>query len=297
MKSIINVEVFSSSKCILGEGGCWHRERGSFFWVDILGRKLFEKNLEGNLSEWKLDCLPSKVFEIVDDSSKVWVLSDKGLLKFSITDGTYNIAHPLESLGEGLRTNDAGIDPSGNLVYGTMYCDPESGKGSIYRLNKYGAVKKLLSDVAIPNTFLWNQDGSYLYSADSLEGTMYRYKYESDTLSDRQVLFTYRKEGRSRSNLVVPDGSALDVDGHIWNASWDGAAINKIDLTGNILQTIPLPVSRPTSCTFGVDGKLLITTASEGLSAKQLLEEPFAGSVLSVDTSSSPGNSAYLNLQ
>lgn len=74
------VKLFSESKCQLGEGGCWHRQRESFFWVDILEGRVFEKSLQGDARHWDLNCFTSAVFEIENDSENLWVLSDKGLL-------------------------------------------------------------------------------------------------------------------------------------------------------------------------------------------------------------------------
>jgi sugar lactone lactonase YvrE len=48
---------------------------------------------------------------------------------------------------------------------------------------------------------------------------------------------------------------------------------------------LPLPVSKPASCTFG--GRdyrtLFVTTAARGLSPSQLAAEPLAGHVLALD--------------
>jgi sugar lactone lactonase YvrE len=46
-----------------------------------------------------------------------------------------------------------------------------------------------------------------------------------------------------------------------------------------------MPVDQPSSCAFGDDGTLYITTASAGLSEEQLAQQPLAGSVFAVSTS------------
>ena len=52
-----------------------------------------------------------------------------------------------------------------------------------------------------------------------------------------------------------------------------------------LLEEVPLPVSRPTSCCFGGPGlrDLYVTTRRDGLSATDLAEQPLAGALLRND--------------
>jgi len=45
-----------------------------------------------------------------------------------------------------------------------------------------------------------------------------------------------------------------------------------------------MPVTQPSSCAFGPDGTLYITSARAGLSPEQLAAQPHAGSVSAVPT-------------
>jgi len=283
--------VFSGFRCKLGEGGCWHRDRKSFFWVDILEGKIFEKNLNGDSNHWKLDCFVSAVFEVENDANHLWVVSSLGLLLLSLDQGNWRVIHPLYGIGNGMRTNDAGIDPSGNLVYGTMHCNPENGSGKIYRLDKSGSVHVLVDNVGIPNTFQWINDGKILYSADSYLGLMYKFRYANGLVFDQKIFISLSPELG-----VVPDGSAIDSEGYLWNACWGGSKVQKIDKNGQVVEKIELPVSKPTSCTFGSRGELFITSASVDMSVEDLKREPFSGSVLLIETDSESAKKPYLKL-
>ncbi len=275
----MKVELFSESTCLLGEGSCWNHQRNSLFWVDILEGNVFEKSFERTERKWELDCFTSAVFEVENSRHHVWVLSDKGLLLLSLEDGCYRVIHPLRGLKKGVRTNDAGIDPEGRLVYGTMYCDPQNGIGGIYRLNLNGSIDSLLSGVRIPNTFQWSANGSYLYSADSYNGVMFRYSYVNGELSGQTEFFSLASDEE-----IVPDGSAFDGEGFLWSACWNGSSVHRYDVAGRVIEKLALPVTRPTSCTFNDVGALFITTAKVGLTAMQLDQEPMAGRVFIVQT-------------
>ena len=46
-----------------------------------------------------------------------------------------------------------------------------------------------------------------------------------------------------------------------------------------------MPVTQPSSCAFGDDGTLYITSARNGLTAEELDHQPHAGSVFALATS------------
>jgi len=83
----------------------------------------------------------------------------------------------------------------------------------------------------------------------------------------------------------VPDGSAIDVSGNLWNAQWDGARVVQYSPSGDALTTLSLPMQKPTSCCFGGDdgNTLFITTASIGLSTTELSNQKYAGHVVSIE--------------
>ncbi len=66
----------------------------------------------------------------------------------------------------------------------------------------------------------------------------------------------------------MPDGLTIDAEGGLWVALWSGGAVHRY-LHGLLDRVIELPVSQPTSCTFGGDDfdELFVTSASDGLSA------------------------------
>jgi sugar lactone lactonase YvrE len=67
----------------------------------------------------------------------------------------------------------------------------------------------------------------------------------------------------------VPDGSAIDEEGYLWNARWDGGCVIRISPDGKLDCIVEVPALRPTSCAFGgADMKTLyITSAALGSSA------------------------------
>jgi D-xylonolactonase len=71
----------------------------------------------------------------------------------------------------------------------------------------------------------------------------------------------------------------VDSEGCLWIAFWDGGCVRRFSGQGEWLETVELPVSRPTSCAFGgLDcDRLYVTSARRDLDSKALEMQPKAG--------------------
>ena len=80
----------------------------------------------------------------------------------------------------------------------------------------------------------------------------------------------------------IPDGMTVTHDGLLVVALWDGSRLEVFSAEGKKIDEIPLPVQRPTSCTFGgADGATLIVTSSG--QDLDLAAHPLNGKTLAVD--------------
>lgn len=79
-----------------------------------------------------------------------------------------------------------------------------------------------------------------------------------------------------------PDGATVDQAGYLWSAGWDGWCVTRYAPDGRVDRRLPVPVRWPTSCAFGGPALdvLFVTSASQGLSAAALADQPLAGRVL-----------------
>ena len=80
------------------------------------------------------------------------------------------------------------------------------------------------------------------------------------------------------------DGAAVDAEGRIWCARWGAACIDAYSPEGERVRTIALPVTRPSCPTFAGPGldRLLVTSASEGMSLEERNADPEHGRTLLV---------------
>ena len=120
---------------------------------------------------------------------------------------------------------------------------------------------------------------SFFY-IDTLTRSIARFDYDLDSgkLSNKSIFFQFDENDGS------PDGMAIDSEESIWVALWGGSKIVKIDRNGSQVAHIDMPVSQPTSLTFGGEDlkTLYVTSARFQLKAEQLAKEPLAGSIFSI---------------
>lgn len=274
----IQAEHVLPAQATLGEGPIWDPRCSAYWWIDIVEKKLFCFDpTEGSNRAWELDQMPGTV-----------VPRARGGLVLALQDG-FGFFDPdsgrLSRLGDpetdkpDNRFNDGKCDPGGRFWAGTMRIDDhmEVFTGSLYSLETdLSIVKRLGDDIGVSNGIVWSSDGGSMYFVDSPRREIYRFDYDLETgkIRNRTTIF------RATQQLGCPDGMAIDAEDKLWVAFWGGACVARIcPQTGTRLAEIRLPVSAITACAFGgreLD-RLLITTASVGLSAAERQQQPLAG--------------------
>jgi sugar lactone lactonase YvrE len=279
----VTVGVYCDAAATLGEGPCWHPGLDALLWVDILGRRVHVSTRTAT----RTYATPGYVGAAVPRAGGGLVLAmGCSFATLDLDDGTVDVVADVPGDPAVLRMNDGKTDPAGRFWAGTMAFDERSGQGALYRLDGPAAATRVVGRVTISNGLGWSLDAERMFFIDTPTRTVVQYRFDAarGELGARSVLVdTSAYDG-------VPDGLAVDAEGDLWVAFWDGAAVRCFSgRDGALLEEVAVPVSRPTSCAFGGDGlrDLLVTTAREGLSAEQLARQPLAGSVLALE----PGRS------
>jgi sugar lactone lactonase YvrE len=288
------VDLILDSRATLGEGALWDDGSQRLLWVDILEKRvgLLDPSTLGN-HFLQLDSFVGTVVPAAGDSLMVAVR--EGFARLDRTSGA--LSAPLRPEGHDasrMRFNDGKCDPCGRFWAGTMALDESGQDGTLYRLDTSGAVKRMVEKVAISNGIVWSLDRRIMYYIDTPTAAVAAFDYDDETgdIRNRRVAFPIPAE------MGWPDGMAIDSDGMLWIALWDGWAVSQWDpRTGRLLQTIRLPVARVTSCAFGGSSRdtLFITSARVGLSQEQLEGQPLAGGVFAV-AAGSTGRPAFTYL-
>lgn len=262
----MEIQCIWKGRTVLGEGPLWDQVEQALFWVDIKMRTIYRLDpSSGAVQTWSM---PGQIgCMALDDDGNFIAALQHGIFRVARSDGSCEFLVDPEPEFPANRFNDGKVDPHGRFWAGTLP-DNEVWEptGGLYVLDKEGICKTRLSGLRCSNGLGWSPDGRTMYVTDSMVGTIWAFDFDGAgaAISAQRVFAKWpMSEG-------VPDGLAVDEDGHVWTAVWDGAAIRRYAPSGTLVQTIPMPVKRPTSCVFGGAGldTMFVTSASIGMGAQ-----------------------------
>lgn len=268
-----------ASQCQLGEGPLWHPGLGRLYWVDIIGKAVHWYEPRTQTDQRVLFPLMVTALGLrragglvvaTENGFAVWPESTSPRLNF--------LAHP-EADRPQARFNDGRVDPAGGFIAGTMErSEPRSPSSALYRLDAQGRVTTLATHITLSNGVGFSPDRATMYHTDTGALTIWAYDFDARTgaIANRRVFV------RTDEEPGFPDGLTVDAEGGVWSARWDAGIVVRYTAAGRRDLALRLPVSRPSSCTFGGEdlGDLYITTAQPD----EPTREPEAGNVFRVRT-------------
>ncbi|MBL8589335.1 MAG: SMP-30/gluconolactonase/LRE family protein [Methylobacteriaceae bacterium] len=264
----------------LAEGPVWSARERRLYWVDILEPAVHRFDPASGVNE---TCpMPRLVGAAAERrAGGLIVATQSGIeaLDFETRKLT-PLVDPEADLPDN-RFNDGKCDARGRFWAGTMSLDASRRSGGLYRIEADLSWRRMDQGFVVANGLDWSPDGATLYFADSAAGAIYAYPFDAPTgeLGPRRTFARIApEEGR-------PDGLAVDSEGRVWCALWDGWRVRCFAPDGRATRDVRLPAPRPTSVAFGGDelATLFITTARVRLPAKLLAEAPYSGGIFAVD--------------
>jgi sugar lactone lactonase YvrE len=241
----------------LGEGPCWDAATGSLYWVDITAGQVHRLDGDGAHRRWDAG---QAVGAVVLRSSGGLVLAARG--GFLALDTVTGDVAPLVALdlGDGCRMNDGACDEAGRFFAGSMADDESPGRGTLYRLDPDHSVAEVIGGVTVSNGIGWSPDGGLMYYIDSPTRRVDVLDYDPAT----GAAAGRRPFAAIDAGDAIPDGLAVDAEGGVWVALWDGGAVLRFGPDGRLRGSLELPAPRVTSCAFGGPDleTLYITTAA-----------------------------------
>jgi sugar lactone lactonase YvrE len=242
----------------LGEGALWDWRHGLLVSVDILvGSVLLSDPSDGSTRSIGVG-QPVSAAMPRGEHELLLAVRD-GFATLDLSTGAVVPLVAVEADNRANRMNDAACDVRGRCFAGTMAFDPTPGAGTLYRLDEDLSVHALIGDLTISKGIGWSPYGSPMYHVDSRAGGIDAYDFDEHA----GALSGGRRLVDTDPSWGLPDGLAVDAEGGIWVAFWDGSAIRRFGPAGELTEMIELPTARPTRPAFGGPNldQLYVTTA------------------------------------
>jgi xylono-1,5-lactonase len=257
---------------VLGEGPVWVARESALYWLDIKGLKIFRLDDQGQVKEWPT---PIRVGSIVPRRQGGFIGgTEGGIAEVDPAAKLFKIFIDPEADRPGNRFNDGKVDRRGRFWAGTMDDQEKQASGTLYCVDTDLKCEAIDSHYKVTNGPAFSPSGDVMYHNDSARQVTYAFDLDSNGTAANRRTFLQFREGDG-----YPDGMTVDAEGCLWIAFWDGGCVRRFSPQAEWLETIELPVTRPTSCTFGgleLD-RLYISSASIGLDADARQMQPNAG--------------------
>lgn len=258
---------------MLGEGPIWIGD--ALWFVDIKGQRLYRHHpATGALDQWDA---PEMVGWIVPAALGGFVVGLKsGPHRFDPDTATFRRMTTIDAHLPANRLNDATVDSTGRLWFGTMDNDELAVSGRLYRWDGTAAIDSGADAVTIANGPAIDPSGTRLYHVDTFGKRVIVHPLAADgTLgAGEEYLRLGEHEG-------WPDGVICDAEGGVWLGLFGGWQARRYAPDGTLTDTIDFPVANVTKIALGgPDGRTAwATTARQGLDAAALAAQPLAGDV------------------
>ena len=268
------MECVLDAKAELGEGPVWDPVAACLYFVDITAGLVHRYDPETRSSR----ALPAGTMVgavALSVAGDLLLAVRDGFIRLDPATGLTRKIADVEADRPDQRMNDGKCDSFGRFWAGTMAIDERPAAGALYRLDADGRVHTMLEHVTISNGIDWSDDGRLMYYVDTPTGSIDVFDFD---VADGSIA-NRRSVTRVEAGAGWPDGLTLDAEGYLWVALWSGGAVRRYSPDGVLDRVVPVPVSHPTSCTFGgADfGDLYITSASCALTPEARLQQPLAG--------------------
>ena len=282
----MSYEILVADPATIGESPCWVAEERALYWMDIKAQAL-------NRLDW--DTGEDRSWSLTSDIGGYAFMADGGVL-VALRHGLHRLdrdSGDLTLLADPpfdptvFRFNEGLCDAAGRFWIGVM-CDPLDGskrrdKAELHSFTLEGGLRAEGEPSALHNGMAFSADGRRFYLSNSYAREIVTYDYDParGVKSNRRVFATYADDAGG-----IPDGASLDREGNYWCAGHGGARLRAFRPDGTVLRDTQMPISQPTMCIFAGDdlATMVVTSASDKMSADQRAREPLAGCTLRLET-------------
>lgn len=282
----------------VGEGTLWDERDGCVYWVDINPDAPSVNWFElatGTTHTWRAPMWLSAL--AVREAGGFIASAQDGLAFVDPARGHFEIFSDPRSDPRVTRYNDGGTDRQGRYWTGT--CDvaqveastrtedkeasvgsfTERRSGELFRIDAARHASRTENNLVTSNGPVFSPDGRTMYLNDTMPQITWAYDVAADgSIGNRRQFLRFGAEDG------FPDGMAVDVEGGIWIAFYEGWELRRYAPDATLLDARRLPVRQGLRPAFGGENysRLFLMSGSIALSEAARRQQPLAGSLFEI---------------
>lgn len=281
--------IFSDDPDQLGESPFWRAHDATLWWVDIAGRALRARGLDGRERRWDCDEEPGCIAPAPE--GRILVALRSRLALFDPRDGSMQTLCTVPFDTATTRCNDGRCDPRGRFWVGTVF-EPRTGpEAALYclRHSPTGAwqLQQELGGAVTANGLAFSPDGTRAWWTNTPDHLIrsFAFDLQGGRFGAASEFARFPRKGEAARYGGRPDGVAIDSQGAYWVAMYEGGRVLRFAPDGTLLLDLEVPVVAPTMVCLGGPAlrTLFITSAYKGRPAGELAAHPASGHVLAIE--------------
>jgi sugar lactone lactonase YvrE len=285
-------QTVTTTPSTLGESPFWHPQEHLLYWADIADCKLHRLNtFMGDVETWAMPSEPG-CFAPAKQGGFIIALRDR-IVRAQAWGSELQTLAMIDHDAATTRSNDGKCDAAGRFWIGTMF-EPRTAPNAQLLCWDGEALQLKQGNAIVANALAFSPDGKTVYWADTPQHIIWAWDFDAvnSAMTNQRIFkkFNAKPDGWT-SGLPAngnyggrPDGAAVDAQGNLWVAMFEGKRVVQLSPTGVELQSIEAPVTTCTMPAFGDDDMqtLYLTSARHNRSEIELRREPLMGCVFSI---------------
>lgn len=265
------------AKAGIAETPIWHPEKKVLYWTDVFTGDFHIFNPVSQTDKvFKTDCMIGSAIPCED--GHVLLLLDSGLHLLNPETRQITKIVDVEPESDANRLNDGRCDAKGRVWFSTVSklfgSDDftEDMTGALYMVDTDLSLHKVVDGIHQLNGIGWSKDNRRMYVVDTYNFKLFSFDYNIET-GQASGMST---AAQIPEEFSYADGLCIDDEDYVWIAHWGGRLSKWNPVTGELVETVPMPVPHVTCCGFGGDAfnELYITTSKFGISEDDLNLSP-----------------------
>lgn len=249
--------VLSNSRDRVGECPLWSVAQQALYWVDIEGRRIHRFDWASQTQQtWntaeQVGCIA--LTDGAGASGDLLAAMQSGIFALTLMAAPAlraTLVAAMPHAQAGMRCNDGRCDVQGRFWVSTLCLDLALAApvGALYCLATQGLRATGIGGLILPNGLAFSPDGRTGYLSDSHASVQAIWAFDVDP--DTGVWSKQRDFVDMRALPGRPDGAAVDEHGCYWICGNDAGLVHRFSPVGELLQSLPVPVAKPSMCAFG----------------------------------------------